>query len=130
MMKKIAALCCLLALALSVPGFVAADTLDDIQKRGVLRVGMEPGYMPFEMTNKKGEFIGFDMDYGRRLAKSMGVTTGSFYWHFKNRREFLDALLDYWEREMTDAAMEGEVHLQSVYDRRLDRAARECAHRL
>jgi len=25
------------------------------------------------MTNKKGEFIGFDMDYGRRLAKAMGV---------------------------------------------------------
>jgi polar amino acid transport system substrate-binding protein len=25
------------------------------------------------MTNKKGEFIGFDMDFGRRLAKSMGV---------------------------------------------------------
>ena len=39
------------------------------------------------------------------LAKSMGVTTGSFYWHFKNRRELLDGLLDYWEREMTDTAI-------------------------
>ncbi len=39
------------------------------------------------------------------LAESMGVTTGSFYWHFKNRRELLDALLEYWEREMTDAAV-------------------------
>lgn len=39
------------------------------------------------------------------LAESMGVTTGSFYWHFKNRRELLDALLEYWEREMTDAAI-------------------------
>lgn len=39
------------------------------------------------------------------LAADMGVTTGSFYWHFKNRRELLDALLDYWEREMTDAAI-------------------------
>jgi polar amino acid transport system substrate-binding protein len=25
------------------------------------------------MTNKKGKFIGFDMDFGRRLAKAMGV---------------------------------------------------------
>jgi polar amino acid transport system substrate-binding protein len=25
------------------------------------------------MTNKKGKFIGFDMDYGRKLAKVMGV---------------------------------------------------------
>jgi AcrR family transcriptional regulator len=39
------------------------------------------------------------------LAKSMGVTTGSFYWHFRNRRGLLDGLLDYWEREMTDAAI-------------------------
>ena len=36
------------------------------------------------------------------LAEQMGVTTGSFYWHFKNRRELLDALLEFWEREMTD----------------------------
>jgi AcrR family transcriptional regulator len=40
----------------------------------------------------------------------MGVTTGSFYWHFKNRRELLDALLDYWEREMTDAAIDAAKH--------------------
>jgi AcrR family transcriptional regulator len=36
----------------------------------------------------------------------MGVTSGSFYWHFKNRRELLDGLLEYWEREMTDAAID------------------------
>ena len=39
------------------------------------------------------------------LAEQMGVTSGSFYWHFKSRRELHEALLDYWEREMTDAAM-------------------------
>ena len=49
------------------------STLEGILKRGELRVGFESGYVPFEMTNKKGEFIGFDMDYARRLAKSMGV---------------------------------------------------------
>lgn len=40
------------------------------------------------------------------LAERLGVTSGSFYWHFKNRRELHDALLNYWEREMTDAAIE------------------------
>ena len=40
------------------------------------------------------------------LAEQLGVTTGSFYWHFKNRRELLDALLGYWERAMTDNAIE------------------------
>ena len=49
------------------------STIEEILKRGELRVGFESGYVPFEMTNKKGEFIGFDMDYGRRLAESMGV---------------------------------------------------------
>jgi AcrR family transcriptional regulator len=39
------------------------------------------------------------------LAERLGVTTGSFYWHFKNRRELLEALLDYWEHETTDMAI-------------------------
>lgn len=39
------------------------------------------------------------------LAADIGVTTGSFYWHFKNRGELLNALLEFWEREMTDAAI-------------------------
>lgn len=40
------------------------------------------------------------------LATQLGVTTGSFYWHFKNRRELLELLLDYWERTTTDVAIE------------------------
>ncbi len=49
------------------------STLEKILKRGELRVGFESGYVPFEMTDKKGNFIGFDMDFGRRMAKAMGV---------------------------------------------------------
>ena len=49
------------------------STIQKILQRGELRVGFESGYVPFEMTDKKGNFIGFDMDYGRRLAKEMGV---------------------------------------------------------
>ncbi len=66
-------LACLLALCVVLPGIASADTLDDILQRGKLRVGMEPGYMPFEMTNKKGEIIGFDVDMAKRMAKAMGV---------------------------------------------------------
>jgi polar amino acid transport system substrate-binding protein len=47
--------------------------IQKILERGELRVGFESGYVPFEMTDKKGNFIGFDMDFGRRLAKDMGV---------------------------------------------------------
>ncbi len=64
---------CLLALCVVLTGVAVADTLDDIQSRGKLRVGMEPGYMPFEMTNKKGEIVGFDVDMAKRMAKAMGV---------------------------------------------------------
>tara|TARA_B100001123_G_scaffold434315_1_gene560658 strand:- start:477 stop:974 length:498 start_codon:yes stop_codon:yes gene_type:complete len=30
------------------------------------------------------------------LARRLGVTKGSFYWHFKGRQELIEALLDYW----------------------------------
>ncbi|NCO53187.1 MAG: transporter substrate-binding domain-containing protein [Deltaproteobacteria bacterium] len=73
-MKRIIVLLGLLSLLLgALPGMVLADTLSEIQDRGVLRVGMEPGYMPFEMTNQKGEIIGFDVDMAKRIAKAMGV---------------------------------------------------------
>ncbi len=54
-------------------GTALSGALDDIQQRGTLRVGMEPGYMPFELTNQKGEIIGFDVDMAKRIAKAMGV---------------------------------------------------------
>ena len=64
---------CLLALCVVLPGVASAETLSEIQDRGVLRVGMEPGYMPFEMTNQKGEIVGFDVDMAKGIAKAMGV---------------------------------------------------------
>ncbi len=49
------------------------STLEQILKRGELRVGFEAGYMPFEMTDKKGRFVGFDIDVAKEMAKAMGV---------------------------------------------------------
>ena len=53
--------------------FAMAGTLDEIQKRGKLRVGMEPGNMPFILNSQKGEIIGFDVDMSKHMAKAMGV---------------------------------------------------------
>lgn len=53
------------------PGQVS--TLDQIVQRGVLKVGMNPGYKPFETLNAKGEWEGFDVDLARYLADQMGV---------------------------------------------------------
>lgn len=49
------------------------STLNKILERGELRVGLEPGYMPFEMTDKKGRIIGYDVDMAKKMAKAMGV---------------------------------------------------------
>ncbi|MEJ2642029.1 MAG: transporter substrate-binding domain-containing protein [Desulfosarcinaceae bacterium] len=49
------------------------STLEEIRKRGELRVGFEAGYLPFEMADKKGKFIGFDIDVTKEMAKAMGV---------------------------------------------------------
>lgn len=34
------------------------------------------------------------------LARELGVTKGSFYWHFRGREELLDALITEWETEL------------------------------
>jgi polar amino acid transport system substrate-binding protein len=78
-MRKI--LGALLALAMVAPSWVMASdqalweksTLHGILQRGELRVGLEAGYMPFEMRDKKGNIIGFDVDLARLMAKTMGV---------------------------------------------------------
>ncbi len=40
------------------------------------------------------------------LAKKMGVTKGSFYWHFKNREDLLDAILQEWVKLQTNSIIE------------------------
>lgn len=49
------------------------STLNQILQNGELRVGLEPGYMPFEMKDKRGKIIGYDVDIARAMAKAMGV---------------------------------------------------------
>ena len=41
------------------------------------------------------------------LARRLGVTKGSFYWHFKDRRALLAATVARWERLHVDAPLEG-----------------------
>ncbi len=40
------------------------------------------------------------------LAKLMGVTKGSFYWHFKNREDLLEAVLQEWVKLQTNSIIE------------------------
>lgn len=49
------------------------STLEQIIQKGEIRVGFEAGYMPFEMTDQNGRFVGFDIDIAKEMAKAMGV---------------------------------------------------------
>jgi polar amino acid transport system substrate-binding protein len=48
------------------------STLEQIMKRGVMRVGMDT-FVPWAMKSKTGEFVGFEIDVARQLAEDMGV---------------------------------------------------------
>ncbi|WP_051213422.1 TetR/AcrR family transcriptional regulator [Maritalea myrionectae] len=40
-----------------------------------------------------------------RLAKGLGTSKGSFYWHFKDRKDLLDQLIRYWVTQGTEQVM-------------------------
>lgn len=80
-----------------------------------------------------------------RLANDLGVTRGSFYWHFADRDDLIDALVAYWRGKNTQAivnAMKNAVSVSDgifelfetcldadLFDPRLDLAIREWARR-
>ncbi len=39
-----------------------------------------------------------------RIAAQLGIAKSGFYWHFENRDELLEAVLDYWIHETTEIA--------------------------
>ncbi|MFP7755403.1 transporter substrate-binding domain-containing protein [Thermodesulfobacteriota bacterium B35] len=50
----------------------AESTIEQIARRGVIRVGMDI-FVPWAMKNRKGELVGFEIDVARQLAHDMGV---------------------------------------------------------
>jgi AcrR family transcriptional regulator len=80
-----------------------------------------------------------------RLADALGVTRGSFYWHFKGRDDLLDELVGHWGRRNTraiTATADGALDLTSGilalfevwleaerFDPLLDSALRDWARR-
>ena len=40
------------------------------------------------------------------IAQQLGVTKGSFYWHFDDQAEYLAALLQEWEQSRTQLIIE------------------------
>ena len=40
-----------------------------------------------------------------RLVRDMGLTKGSFYWHFSNREDFIVQLIMYWDTVFTESVI-------------------------
>jgi len=67
-------LAALLVIAMGSAQAQQASLLDEIIKRGTLRVGMTGDYLPFtSFDGETGKFRGFDVDMAEALGKALGV---------------------------------------------------------
>lgn len=84
---------------------------------------IEAAYQELARAGERGVSI-------NALAARLGVTKGSFYWHFKDRGELMRALLERWAHERTDEML--TLALGSTTDplerlRRIQALGREVA---
>lgn len=67
-----------------------------------------------------------------RLCKATSRTKGSFYHHFQDRDEFIEALLEYWRSQYTDRIITAVDRLKDPISQRreLDRLAANADNKL
>lgn len=58
-----------------------------------------------------GAEVGFDKIAVDALAPRLGATRGSFYWHFTDRAELIDAVLAHWEQVATAGTIDALADL-------------------
>jgi L-cystine transport system substrate-binding protein len=51
----------------------AEDLLDSVKQAGVLKIGLEGTYPPFDSRNSEGQLEGFDVDVAKAVAAKLGV---------------------------------------------------------
>lgn len=61
-----------MAMVFSAVSVSAQSMLEEVVKRGTLRVGMST-FVPWAMRDKKGDLIGFEIEVAKKIAKDMGV---------------------------------------------------------
>jgi len=74
-MKKLLSLTLIIAVisVITIPGLSIAGALEDIQKRGELRIGVDLEYPPVQFRDKNGNPTGFDVDVATMVAKDLKV---------------------------------------------------------
>ncbi|PNY82793.1 ABC transporter substrate-binding protein [Deinococcus koreensis] len=63
----------LMLVALLVTSSALASTVAEVKKKGVLVLGTDPTFAPFEFKGADGQIQGFDIDIARAVAKDLGV---------------------------------------------------------
>ena len=58
------------------------------------------------------------------LTQLMGVTKGSFYWHFKNRKDFVVSLAEYWIDRSTTGVLGALLAMKASPEEKLLELAR------
>ncbi|QFT93856.1 Cystine-binding periplasmic protein precursor [Roseovarius sp. THAF9] len=63
------------AMGLAVTGLApaAAEELETLKEKGVIRIAMSGAYPPFNFVNDQNEVVGFDPAVGKEIAKRMGL---------------------------------------------------------
>lgn len=54
------------------------------------------------------------------ICAALGVTKGSFYWHFKDRDDFLQSVVQFWSDRFTDPVMERVTSIGGTARQRLE----------
>ena len=81
----------------------AADAIDDIKERGVLRVGVKADYIPYGYRDPSGEIIGIEPDLAKDVADALGVEVEFIPVVSSNRMQFLEqGKIDLMIATMTD----------------------------
>ena len=124
-----------------------ASLLEEIAKRGIASPQRKQLQRIDWLLSALEIFVAEGIDAVRitRLAQDLGVTRGSFYWHFENREDLIDALVSYWKDKNTRAITESVANASNLaegifrffetcidaalFDPRLDLALREWARR-
>ena len=55
-----------------------------------------------------------------RLAQKIGISKSGFYWHFRDRRDLLNHLLDYWVHEYTEVVSNNPLFFRGNPKKRLE----------
>ncbi len=59
-----------------------------------------------------------------RLARDLNIAKSGFYWHFKDRKDLLNKVLDYWAYEYTSVVAQNPQLQRASPESRLNQAAR------